>query len=355
MVAAMKHEMSLLEQVERLLEETGAPGACVALRVDGKLVLDTAVGFRDLEQSDPLVPIDRFYIYSTIKTVIAALVMQLVEAGQVALDGSLQSYLPGPLEQFRLPVMTLRQLLNHTSGLPDYGGMKAYYDAVRAAPGQPWSGEQYLQQTLAQGMRFAPGEGFAYSNIGYLLLRMLIEVQLDAPFSTVLQERIFTPLGLERSQAARSLEQAAPILTAGYTSFFSGGALEDMHSTYHPGWVSHGVVISTAGELAHMFSALLAGPLLLPSSRDAMLQAVPVPVQHPLFRSPGYGLGLMVDTASPWGVMAGHGGGGPGYAAGVLHLPDAHITAAALVNCDRGDLGLKLAYALCQYGMGNGG
>jgi D-alanyl-D-alanine carboxypeptidase len=177
---------------------------------------------------------------------------------------------------------------------------------------------------------------------------------LDTPFAAALQERIFDPLGFERSQAVQSLEDAQGLLVPGYSAFFSGGGLEDMHKKYHPGWVSHGVVISTAGELIRMFDGILAGSLLSPASRAAMLEATEVPVQHPLFRSPGYGLGLMIDRNSPWGVIAGHGGGGPGYAAGALHLADAHgrrITTAALVNCDRGDLGLRLAFALLEQYM----
>ncbi len=74
-----------------------------------------------------------------------------------------------------------------------------------------------------------------------------------------------------------------------------------------------------------------------------------VPATHPLFRQPAYGLGLMIDPRARYGVIAGHGGGGPGYAAGALHVPDVHgrrITSVALANRDQPDLGLQIAFTM---------
>jgi len=110
-------------------------------------------------------------------------------------------------------------------------------------------------------------------------------------------------------------------------------------------------VISTASELACIFEALFTGQLLTPALLAEMLTPVPVPVPgtHPLFGQPGYGLGVMMDSGSWYGVVAGHGGEGPGYAVGALHLPSVgghRVTSVALTNRDRGDLGLQVALAL---------
>jgi D-alanyl-D-alanine carboxypeptidase len=115
--------------------------------------------------------------------------------------------------------------------------------------------------------------------------------------------------------------------------------------------VSHGVVISTAPELARLIDALFTGRLLGAERRAAMLEPVLVPHQHPLFQQPAYGLGVMIDPQSRYGVIVGHGGGGPGYSAGALHLPDVHghrITSIALANRDQDDLGLSLAFQLAM-------
>jgi D-alanyl-D-alanine carboxypeptidase len=248
----------------------------------------------------------------------------------------------------------LRQLLNHTGGIPDYGALPAYTAALKADPAHPWTSEQFLAHTLAWGLNFAPGQGWAYSNVGYLLLRAVVEAISRVSLSAAFADRLFTPLALQRASVAQDLQDARR-LTPGYSAFFSPdnspGALRDVRAVYHPGWVSHGVVIATAADLARLVDAIFAGPLLGPQSRAAMLEGVPVRVNHPLFRQPAYGLGAMVDLNSRYGVIAGHGGGGPGYSAGALHVPSAnghHITSVALANRDAGELGLRIAFELAM-------
>ncbi len=82
-----------------------------------------------------------------------------------------------------------------------------------------------------------------------------------------------------------------------------------------------------------------------------MLDPVPVPAQHPLFRQPSYGLGVMIDPGSPYGSVAGHGGGGPGYSAAALHLPhieERRATIVVLANRDRDDLAMGISFALAD-------
>lgn len=342
------HENRFPDALEAVRAAAGVPGISAALLVDGRPVFVGAAGHQDLAQTVPLDPGARFYIYSATKTLIASLVLLLAERGQVALDAPLQTYLPEI--ELSQPV-SVRQVLNHTGGIPDYGGLPEYHAAVKAHPNRPWTGAEFFAATLSGGLAFPPGQGWGYSNIGYLLLRRLVERAFDAPLSVALRQHIFTPLGLESPFAPQSLDDARQ-LTPGYSRFLSpDDRLEDVRERYHPGWVSHGVVISTALYLARALDGLLSGGLLSAASRVAMLQAVDVPVQHPFFRQPGYGLGLMIDQGSRYGVLAGHGGGGPGYAAGALHLPDAggrRITCAALANSDQGDAGLRAAFELAM-------
>ncbi len=127
--------------------------------------------------------------------------------------------------------------------------------------------------------------------------------------------------------------------------------MTDISRRYHPGWVSHGVVISTASELARIIDAIFDGRLVPPALLPEMLRPTRVPVEHPLFVEPSYGLGAMLDPGSPFGAVAGHGGGGPGYSAGALHFPNVggrRVTTVALANSDRGDLGLSIAFGLAE-------
>jgi D-alanyl-D-alanine carboxypeptidase len=331
----------------KALSGTSTPGVSTAILLDGEPLFISAAGFRDLEKMTPLEQQDRFYIYSTTKSLIATMILRLVEGEYLQLDTPAQDYLP----QLDLdkPV-TLRQLLNHTGGVPDYGCLTAYFEDLKADPKHPWDSRRFLAETLSKGLLFEPGEGWAYSNIGYLLLRQVIEWVLNTSLRKAFYEHFFIPLGLN-SFVAQNLADAH-VLTPGYSALFSPDkSLHDVRALYHPGWVSHGVVIAAASDLASINDAIFSGQLLGPKSRAAMLEAIPVQVKHSLFQQPGYGLGVMIDTASRFGIMAGHGGGGPGYSAGFVHLPDVHgrrITAAALANCDQSDLGLQVAFELAE-------
>ncbi len=148
---------------------------------------------------------------------------------------------------------------------------------------------------------------------------------------------------------ARSLQDAKR-LTPGYTSFFrEDGALADMREHYHPGWVSHGVVVATAGELARFVQALFGGQLLSAQMVEQMVEPVIVPATHPHMGQPAYGLGFMLDAQPARGLVAGHGGGGPGYATAAFYFSDSaqrDVVVVALVNCDRGNLGMEIVFVL---------
>ncbi len=338
----------LMAAAGALLDAAAAPGAAICLLVDGETVLASGVGHRDLARTAPLAADARFPLYSVAKILLAVAALRLAEAGRLDLDAPIQTVLPGlPLAA---PV-TLRQALNHTGGLPDYGGMPAYHEDLRADPGNPWAPDEFLARTLPMGLRFPPGQGWAYSNIGYLLVRQAIERTLHRSLRDALDESIFRPLALAGTAVAESLADMRHA-TPGYSAALDGdGALDDISRRYHPGWVSHGLVLSTAPEAARIVEAVFAGRLLQPASLAAMLDAVPVPEEHHLIAQPGYGLGLMIDLNSPFGLVAGHGGGGPGYSTAAFHFPDVaghRLTSVSLANRDQPDLGLDLAFALAR-------
>lgn len=340
--------------VQQLLKQTQTPGIAIALLLDGEPVYSDSVGSSDTEGAEPLSADARFYIYSITKTLVAVAVLKLVERGELALDDVVQNHLPD------LPVATpilLRQLLNHTSGLPDYGGLDAYGNALRANPRKPWTPAEFLQNTLQNGLLFSPGEGWHYSNVGYLLLVQLLEKYYRQPLSAVLADEIFSPLALKNTYVARSL-QGAEQLTPAWSSYWNDdGSLEDVRWRYHPGWVAHGLVVSTAKELAQIFQALFDERLIGAQLLERMREPYLVQVSHPLFRRPAYGLGLMIDPASPHGVAAGHGGGGPGYAAGALHFSNVDgrtAVSVALANRDHPDLGLQVAANIVNLLAGHG-
>lgn len=335
----------LIRRVGAMLGDDGPPGVAIALVIDGQ-PWASAIGYRDLDRTQPLAAESLFYIYSVTKTMLAVATLDLVARGDLTLDQTAGSILAGvPVD----PRITVRQLLNHTGGVPDYGGLEAYRGELRRNPARPWTSDEFLTRVLMRGPIFAPGEGWAYSNIGYLLLRRIVERATGLSFRQILTSLIFEPLDLRRAFVAETLADVTA-LTPAYSRFFSPDDLpRDVAPLYHPGWVSHGVVAATAPELAMFVDALFGGRLVPPHLLAEMLQGVEVPESHDWFTRATYGLGLMIDPASRFGLVAGHGGGGPGYSAGAFHFSDVaghRVTSVALANRDQGDLGLEIAFSM---------
>ncbi|MBY0551573.1 MAG: beta-lactamase family protein [Candidatus Obscuribacterales bacterium] len=274
----------------------------------------------------------RFPIYSLTKSFIACATLQLVEQGSLDLDGLLGLWLPDLPFAYQI---TIRQLLNHTSGLPDYGGMEAYQQSVKNRPGEPWTDEEFISYTCGNRLRSTPGQTFNYSNIGYLYLKILLQSITGASLADVLRDRIFTPLSLKSTSVHTTLEEQAT-LVSGYSRFLTLGQSTDVREIYHPGWVSHGLIASTALDVATFYHALFDPdePIISYDSLAEMREFVKVTERHPIFRNPGYGLGLMVDERITGNIL-GHTGSGPGYTAAAYVLMNPFgdpITAAALVS-----------------------
>lgn len=332
--------------VSSVLTQAQMPGAAIAIQIDREPLLALGLGHQDLHQTRPLFTDASFYIYSVTKSLIAAAVLHQVSAGCLSLDAPIQDYWPN------FPVATpisLRQILSHTSGLPDYGGLPAYNDAVKATPGAPWSPGAFLEVARNRGLLFAPGQGWSYSNIGYLALKTLVENITGQSMQDSLAELFFTPLGLKHTLVTTSLSDVMGLMP-GYTAMFGEG-LQDMSQRYHPGWVSHGVVVSTASELATMMAALMTGKILDRRLVEQMAQPVHSLGPHPPLQTVGCGLGLFMDTDSPYGRVAGHNGGGPGYSIAAFHfsaLAGRPTTIAAATNQDGDNVGLDVAYAVAR-------
>ena len=295
-----------------------------ALRVNGEL--------RDAPTDFPADAI--FPIYSITKTLTALCVLRVAEAGSLRLDDPVVRWLP---EVALAPTVTLTHLLRHTSGLADYGPLPGYHDAVRRTPGRPWTRQQFLDAVLPQGMRFAPGETFSYSNVGYMLLIDILERITSQTFARAIDEFIVKPLALAQTFALEEIDDLRRCTPGFGSEVTPDGQIVDVRGRYHPGWCAPRLVASTAVEITRVFDALLAGELLQPASLSQMLTLVP------LSQSPdetiGGGMGLYCDHESRWGRNYHHGGGGPGYDLSATVYPDTRlgrVSIATFVNSSPG-------------------
>ncbi len=242
----------------------------------------------------------RYPIYSVTKTAVAAAVLLLVREGAVELD-------------------SVRRLLDHTSGARDYGSLAEYHEAVRRQPGLAWDDDEFLARAAAAGPQFEPGEGWAYSNTGYLLLRRLLDEHGGLA--------AFLPqLGLVEAKVAEGLEDFSSAVPSPSALLLDG--VDDVRGVYDPRWVGHRTLVARAGNLVGFWRDLPA-EMLDPRT------FVRIGFDAPGFVRPSYGLGVMADPEHPLGTVVGHGGGGPGYATAVFAVPEAGTVAIVLAADER--------------------
>lgn len=255
-----------------------------------------------------------YYIYSISKSFTATAVMRLCEDQGDFLDDVFCSYFP---ERTIPKNITIRQLLNHTSGLSDYFSVPEYQRAIEETPTEPWTYEKLMEVGLQRTPLFEAGKKWAYSNPGYGLLKELIELKSGLSYYEYLTEVIIKKANLVDTRPFVGVDFDLELLAAEDASFEG-----DFRSLYHPGWIATGCFISTVSDVAKFYDALFDGQLVSADSIQEMVQTEAVLAESPVESIPSYGLGLMHFKNSPLGDAYGHGGGGPGYTTYATHFPN---------------------------------
>ncbi|MDD1016551.1 serine hydrolase domain-containing protein [Pseudomonas rubra] len=270
------------------------------------------------EQSDVVVP-----WWSFTKPVLAAAALSLVRDGLIQLDDPVQE---GPF--------TLRQLLKHQAGLADYSELKAYHAAV-AERQVPWSAAEMMERLDGTRLRYVPGTAWRYSNVGYMLVAKLIERMTGLSLEKALAHRVFSPLGLTHVRLAKTPEDFNEVFP-------------ESISSYHPGWVYHGLLVGPLSASTALLSQLLTGQLLPPSLLHEMQDAVVLGGSMPgrPWATPGYGLGLMIGGTKSGHTLTGHTGAGPGGVIAVFHCLSGSNVAICSMFDQGGDEGLIEAKVL---------
>ena len=316
-------------QLRRLLNQivaAGAPGAAARVR-DEHGVTQAASGVADLRNSRPMRPGLHYRVGSVTKPFVATVVLQLVAEGRLSLQDTVERWLPGILPYG--DQVTIRQLLSHTSGVPDY----TLEPIVRLytfphARFRHWTPRELVALVADQPPDFPPGTGWSYSNTGYILAGMIVEAATGHKLGRELARRIFRPLGLRNTLFPINRPTIPRPSARGYSLPLGQeqGPLLDF-TVLNPSvaWAA-GALISNLGDLEHFFGALLGGRLLPPRLLAAM--TTPVPTGRPGF---GYGLGLVViDT--PAGRLLGHDGAIPGFLNIVLSTEDGRRQVGVMMN-----------------------
>jgi D-alanyl-D-alanine carboxypeptidase len=306
----------------------------IALRVErGRdVVFDDVAGFSSLENKTPVEPGDRFRIASITKTFTGTVVLQQVDNGILTLDDTVTQWLNDPVVA-RIPSVdeiTIRQLLNHTSGVYDYfADDSAFWQDAYFGEKADWTRVWTPLDLLAYagGDRhdpsFAPGEGASYSNTGFILLGLIAERATGQAFADLLHAGITDPLELNDTFFAAT-EPVTGGLVDGY--HLIDGELVNTTTIDLSAYFTAGGIVSTTRDLARFEGALLDGDLLQPSTLEAMLTFVPA-------ERPGvmWGLGI-AHGETPYGDSVGMGGDGPGSGSRMFRLPDEDLTVVLITN-----------------------
>ena len=320
------------KDLQTALEEAvaaGVPGIALAIRgPEGGEFL--AAGDASLEQPRPLGPEDRFRIASVTKAFTAAVVMQQIEEGRLSLDDTVERWVPGLLAKG--DSITVRNLLGHTSGLPEYTKDEKFIEAFTS--GEDLSPREIVSFVSSEPLAFEPGTRYEYSDTDNIVLGLIIEAATGRSYEQELHSRILEPLGLQATTLPNSAQMPDPH-AQGYQYDPEGGGAgkpENVTTALDPSaaWAS-GALISTPGDASRFFGALLGGELVGSEELEQMKQTM---AGEGSPSGPGIkraGLGIF-SYELPCGKVWGHTGQFPGYQAFAAATPDGRGALAIMVN-----------------------
>ena len=294
------------------------PGAAVAIRKGGEVIHARGYGLANVEWDLPIATDTVFRIGSVTKQFTAAAILKLAEAGKLGIDDPIERHLPDyPVGERRI---TVRHLLNHTSGIKSYTGLPNFFRELSQK-------QLPLPEMIAVFKDlppdFQPGEKYLYNNSGYLLLGAIIEAVSGQDYASFLTETFLTPLGMA---STRYLDDRTitPKRAAGYerSPELVNATPLSMRWPY-----AAGALGSTVTDLLRWDKALHGGEVLSPASYTAMI----TPATLKDGSATGYGFGLGIGRYRDLGNIA-HGGGINGFVCGLTHWPAADLTVALLSN-----------------------
>ena len=336
LVSAAPARAASLPTDMQALVGAGAPGVVVLAR-SGTHSLRLAAGVADRAHGTPMRIGDRFRVGSVTKTFVAAVVLQLVGEGKLSLDDSVEKWVPGLVP--RGDAITVRELLNHTSGLFDYlndGDNTVLEPYLKGDLGHVWAPRAIVGVATKHPPHFPPGGGWAYTNTGYIVLGLIVEAATGDTLAAELRRRLFVPLGLTRTSLDAS-PRIAGRHAHGYYHFPHKPLIDVTGVSPSLAWAAGGIV-STVGDLAQFYRALLQGRVVSPDLLQAMETTTSMGVA-----GEDYGLGLWetrtLGFARTFRLSCadrawGHDGDFPGYLTYAFNSADGQRQAIVAVNDD---------------------
>ncbi len=332
---------SLQAKLNELHQAASFPGATLGFVLPDGRSGSVSVGLADVEKGIPLKPTDLMLAGSIGKTYVSAVTLQAVQEGKLDLDAKIERWFGSDPWFPRLPNakdITLRMLMNHSSGIPEHVLDKKFIAAIRKDPDRIWKPEELIAYVLDAKPLFPAGQGWSYADTNYILVGMIFERVTKKTVYGEVERRILKPLKLERT--IPSNRRVLPGVITGYSMpnspfGFEGRVIQDDGKfIINPQmeWTGGGFA-STAEDLARWAKRLYEGSVLKKQALDQLLTGVDAKEGRGSGVGNKYGLAVQIRP-SEWGISYGHGGWFPGYRSEMEYFPQHKIAVAVQFNTD---------------------
>lgn len=341
---SMTLKVRFQSELETLHDQYKFPGATAAYILPDGTVEVVATGLDDVESKIQMIPQSRMLAASIGKTFVGATVVALAQEGVLNLDDPISKWLGNRPWFSRLPnhnIITLHQLLTHSSGIANHVDMESFIHAFRESwhtRTNPFPPEVLISFVLDQPSLFKAGEGWHYSDTGYILVGLIIEAVTGHSYYKEVTRQFLEPLHLTLTTPSDHLE--LPGLAAGYMSPNNAFDLPQK-TTLHPGimawhpgleWTGGGLV-SNPKDLVVWAKALYEGHAIKGNYLETLLKSVQISDDDP---DTGYGIAVAIHENGPFGTTYGHSGWIPGYCSNLRYYPKYGVAIAFQINTDIG-------------------
>lgn len=331
-----KLRVALEEKAKAVFQGSRAPGINLAVLMPDNRWVRVSAGYRTLNPDEPIRLNDRMPAGSVGKMFFATAILQQVQAGRLNLDTPIAQYVSDEPWFEGLPnasSLTLRNLMNHTSGIPEHVLDPAFIAELKADPDKVWGHSELLKFTKGKPALFPAGQRWSYADTNYIVAALVMEkvTQRDA-FGEITQ-RVLRPFKLETTSPSddRVLDNLATGYSMPNSPFgFTGPVVVDGKMVMNPQmeWAGGGF-ISTPLDLSRFAKLLYEGRIISKAMIAEATNGVAIAPNSPR----KYGLATQIHP-SPWGPTWGHSGWFPGYLTDVRYFPGHEVSIAVQVNTD---------------------
>jgi CubicO group peptidase (beta-lactamase class C family) len=338
---------TITDRIDSLLarrNQNDRPGMAALLVRNGRVEYQKGFGLADIDTHTPITPSTQFLLASVTKQFTAMAIMLLAEQRKLKFDDTLAKFCPEFPDYAK--TITIRELLHHTSGLPDYEQLlvgkvdKNYFRSSKSPPAahEFTAAEALHKLSRQEKLRFSPGDKFEYSNSGYVVLGQIIERVTGERFAEFLREAIFDPVGMHDTLVVDERGQKAPRLALGYEK--RNGHWLDVSYTPENHIYGEDDVISTVDDLYKWDQALYTERLVSHSTLEMAFTPGRTndgkEIKTDILKRPNsYGFGWFISSLDGDKDVE-HSGGWAGYVTDILRVPSRRVTAIVLSNSSNG-------------------